>query len=137
MADTLNEKTPTAASKKFVRPPAFYDSWQLGEGIPVYKVFHVEDMRDVQLKPWDRFGCNAAFVNLADPFITSSIILELPPGGTTKVIRHMFETWCFIVEGDGAKLRVLPVADEDGKLRPGPSGVPLENALECVALRGR
>lgn len=99
-ADTLNSKVDDG-TKKFIRPPAFYDAWQEGEGIPIYKVFHVEDLAAVTLKPWARFGGNGAFVNLADPFITTAMILEVPPGATTKPVRHMFETWVFVVEGSG------------------------------------
>ena len=65
---------------KFIRPPAFYDAWQKGEGIPIYKAYHLDDMNDVELAPWKRFGCDGAFVNLADPFITTSIIIEIAPG---------------------------------------------------------
>lgn len=92
---------PDEASKPFVKPPAFYDSWQRGEGIPIYKCFHVEDMMRVELGHWDRFGTMGAFVNLADPFITSAILLEIPPGGSTNAVRHMFETWIFVVDGMG------------------------------------
>lgn len=108
MTDTLNEKVSKVAAKKFIRPQAFYDAWQEKEGIPVYKVFHVDNMADVVLKPWARFGVNAAFVNLADPFITSSIIIELPPGASSKPMRHMFETWCFIVGGNGETIIQQP-----------------------------
>lgn len=86
---------------KFIRPPAFYDAWQKSEGIPIYKAYHLDDMNDVELAPWKRFGCNAAFVNLADPFITTSIIIEIAPGQKTNVVRHMFESWCFVVKGSG------------------------------------
>jgi oxalate decarboxylase/phosphoglucose isomerase-like protein (cupin superfamily) len=86
---------------KFIRPPAFYDAWQEGEGIPIYKVYHVDDMMEVELGRWERFGCDGAFVNLADPFLTTAILVEIPPGAQTKAVRHMFETWCFVVDGRG------------------------------------
>ena len=31
----------------------FYDKWQLGEGIPIVKTFFVQDLKKVELKPWD------------------------------------------------------------------------------------
>lgn len=86
---------------KFIRPPAFYDAWQEKEGIPIYKVFHVDDLNKVELGRWERFGCDGAFVNLADPFITTAIVIEVPPGGRTKAARHMFETWIYVVSGRG------------------------------------
>ena len=98
--DALNTGTGDAV-KKFNRPKAFYDLWQEGEGIPVYKLFHVEDLNTVELGWWERFGAKAAFVNLADPFITTAIVLEIPPGKQTKKIRHLFETWVYVVSGMG------------------------------------
>lgn len=88
-------------SKPFVRPQPFYDLWQQGEGIPIYKCFHVEDMMKVELGHWERFGAQGAFVNLADPFITTAMLLEVAPGTSTTPVRHMFETWVFVVDGQG------------------------------------
>lgn len=100
--DSLNaQSSGDAASKKFKRPSAFYDAWQEQEGIPAYKFFHVDDLMDVELGLWERFGALGAFVNLADPFLTTAMVLELPPGGKTKSVRHMFETWVFVVDGEG------------------------------------
>lgn len=102
VTDNFNTDDPEdGATRKFVRPKPFYEVWQQGEGIPIYKLFHVEDLMSVELGPWERFGAMGAFVNLADPYITTAMILELPPGGKTKPARHMFETWCFVVEGSG------------------------------------
>src|SRR5690242_4566780 len=89
------------APKEFKRPKPFYDTWQNGEGIPVYDTFHVEDLKTVALKPWPRFGGNAAFVNLADPHLTAAIVLEIPPGQALKPVKHMFETWCYVISGRG------------------------------------
>ena len=86
---------------KFKRGAAFYNIWQEREGIPIYKVFHVDDLATVELGPWKRFAGNGAFVNLADPHITTAAILEIPPGRTLNAIRHLFETWIFVVDGHG------------------------------------
>jgi hypothetical protein len=97
MTDNYNARSEgDAATKKFVRPPAFYDAWMESEGIPIHNLFHVDNLMDVELGPWERFGVEGAFVNMADPFITSAMMLELPPGGQTKPQRHMFETWVFV-----------------------------------------
>ncbi len=98
MNDTMNTD---AVEKKFVRPKPFFETWQQGEGIPVHDVFYVDDMMAVELGDWDRLGCKGAFVNLADPFLTSAIIIEIAPGAKTTPVRHMFETWCFVVDGEG------------------------------------
>jgi mannose-6-phosphate isomerase-like protein (cupin superfamily) len=92
---------PPAAAERFARPPAYYDVWQAGEGIPIHKVFHVSDLASVELGEWKRFGCRAAFVNLADPHITTAIVLEVAAGGETKPVHHLFETLVFVLRGRG------------------------------------
>ncbi len=102
MVDSTKAPPPgEAPAKEYEKPPAFYDAWQEREGIPVYKLFHVDDLMEVELGPWERFGVQGAFVNLADPFLTTAMVLELPPGARSKPARHMFETWVFVVDGSG------------------------------------
>jgi uncharacterized RmlC-like cupin family protein len=89
------------APKEFKRPKPFYELWQANEGIPVHKTFHVDDLKAVELSHWERFGCDAAFVNMADPYLATAIVLELKPGQSTKAVKHMFETLCYVVSGRG------------------------------------
>jgi hypothetical protein len=92
-----SEQTP----EKFIRPKAFYDVWQEREGIPIYKLFHVDNLMNVELGDWRRFGCKGAFINLADPHITTSAILEIAPGSRTKPVKHLFEALVYGVTGRG------------------------------------
>jgi uncharacterized RmlC-like cupin family protein len=90
---------PQLPADRFIRPKAFYDLWQEQEGIPIYKLFHVESLTEVELGDWRRFGCRGAFVNLADPHITTAAILELPPGARSKPVKHVFEALIYGVSG--------------------------------------
>lgn len=101
MSDTVQGTGEQTAPPKFKRPPAYYDVWQAGEGIPIHKVFHVEDLNQVGLGDWQRFGCRGAFVNLADAHITTAAILEIAPGSSTKPVKHMFEALVYVVSGRG------------------------------------
>lgn len=92
---------PELLNKEYKRPPSFWTIWQKAQGIPIYNEFHVADLGAVELEMWDRFGVPAAFMNLADSFVTTGIVLEIPEGGTTKPIQHLFETWIYIVKGQG------------------------------------
>jgi len=96
------------AEGAFKRPPPFYDQWQAREGIPIYKRFYIEDLASVELSDWQRLGCRGAFVNLADADITTAAILELPPGGETAPVKHMFEALLFVVEGHGRTTVTYP-----------------------------
>ncbi|MGH7834314.1 MAG: ethanolamine ammonia lyase-activating protein [Candidatus Binatia bacterium] len=97
----MKKDTTPEAPAPFVRPKAFYDLWQAGEGIPIYKEFHVENLESVELGDWKRFGCRGAFVNLADSHLTTAAILEIPPGGRTRPVKHLFEAVIFGVHGCG------------------------------------
>lgn len=96
MAGKVGEKVV-----EFKRSRSFYEIWQEKEGIPIYREFHLENLSTVLLGPWERFGAKGAFVNLADHHIATAAILEVPPGKVTKPVRHLFESWVFIVEGEG------------------------------------
>ena len=128
VADLLAGQAP----KTFKRPPAFYDAWQDQEGIPIYKQFHVDDLAEVDLAPWQRFGGNAAFVNLADPFLTATIVLEIPPGKTLKSTRHMFETCVYVVAGRGETV-IRQEGHQDQTIQWGPRalfGPPLNTTYQ-------
>jgi hypothetical protein len=79
----------------------FYEDWQDREGIPIHTSFYVDNMATVPVGPWKRFGARGCFINLADCHIVAAAILEIPPGGQTLPVKHMFETWCFVVQGRG------------------------------------
>lgn len=102
----------STAPQNFLRPKAFYDLWQEKEGIPVYKLFHVENLMQVELGDWERYGCKGAFVNLADPHMTTAAILEIPPGGKTKSVKHIFEALIYGISGRGRTTIRSPEAPE-------------------------
>ena len=96
--DTLNATGAGPEAKQFKRPKPFYDLWQARQGIPTYSTFHVQDMAKVELAHWDLLGVDGCFMNLEDPFIVTSIIIELKPGEKTRPIKHMFETWVYVMQ---------------------------------------
>ena len=102
--DNFNTSAGGPETKKFVRPKPFYEQWQDNQGIPVYSTFHVQDLAKVELARWDWVGADACFMNLEDPFLITSIIIELKPGESTKPLKHMFETWIYVVSGKGETL---------------------------------
>jgi uncharacterized RmlC-like cupin family protein len=88
-------------SQEFVRPKAFYTLWQEREGVPIYERFYVENLSELALGEWGRFGCRGAFVNLADPDVTTAAVLELPPRGRTRAVKHVFEAFIYGIGGRG------------------------------------
>jgi hypothetical protein len=110
------------ASTDFQRPLAYYNQWQAGEGIPIHKVFHIEQLGEVELGDWHRFGCRGAFVNLADADITTAAVLELPPGHATNAVKHLFEALVFVVSGRGETC-FAPAGRSEIALEWGPRGL--------------
>lgn len=80
-----------------------YEEWVKSEGIPVITGYHIEDLKTVPLKPWRRKGGLGAFINLRGAEQTADAYLcEVPPGGSLKPQRHLFEELIFVLAGRGA-----------------------------------
>ncbi len=80
-----------------------YRQWQEMEGIPVVRGYGVDDLAEVKLEPWQRKGGTGAFINLEGAEETDDAYLcQIPPGGSLKPQRHMFEEEIFILSGSGA-----------------------------------
>jgi len=88
-AEPFSERTP-------------YEQWMSSEGVPVHKGYHIPDIRAVEVRPWTRFGANAALFDLEGAEATDgAYILELAPGASTKPGRFMFEESVFVLDGEG------------------------------------
>jgi hypothetical protein len=86
-----------------VRPKeTAYGKWQAAEGLPVNKGSFVADLHTLAVAPWERTGQKGAFVNLGNQENGDGYVLEIAPGGETKVQRHLFEVSLFVLDGRGA-----------------------------------
>jgi quercetin dioxygenase-like cupin family protein len=73
------------------------------ENVPVITGFHIKDIREVALFPWERMGGQGVYLNLeGSGGVNDAYICEIPPGGALKPQRHLFEELTFIVSGHGA-----------------------------------
>ncbi len=82
----------------------FYQGWQSREGIPVLTGFGIENLGDVELGDWPRFGGRGAFINLGtkpSP-VTGAYLCEIAPEGHLEPQAHMCEEFIFIFCGRGA-----------------------------------
>ncbi|MEX0806120.1 MAG: hypothetical protein WD688_22790 [Candidatus Binatia bacterium] len=84
--------------------PTAYEVFQEKEGIPSVQGFFVEDLMDVEVKPWLRMGVLGSYLNLGEQQQTDASICEIPAGGQTRPQRHLFETLIYIHRGCGARL---------------------------------
>jgi cupin superfamily acireductone dioxygenase involved in methionine salvage len=88
------------ADLKFLLDP--YGDWAKGEGVPIVEALGL-DLFDVETKPWARFGTPGAIVHLKGRGdFTSLFVLDLPPGGKSAPLKHMFEMVVYVLEGNGS-----------------------------------
>src|SRR5215471_17200951 len=79
-----------------------YEQWVDHEGIPVYRGYHIENVRALELKKWPRIGAKAALIDLEGSEGTDgSYIFEIAPGASTKPQRYLFEEAIFVLDGEG------------------------------------
>lgn len=78
-----------------------YEKWQSGEGIRSHKGF-AADLNTIEAEPWPRKAAKGVFINLADQESLDAYVLEIPPGGKTAPLRHMFEEAIHVLSGRGA-----------------------------------
>ncbi|AFP30234.1 hypothetical protein MRBBS_1296 [Marinobacter sp. BSs20148] len=79
-----------------------YDLWMDDQGIPVHKGYYIEDLRTIELGWWQKRKCNAAFVQLTgQEGVSSTRVVEIPPGESLSPIRFGFDEICYPLDGRG------------------------------------
>ncbi len=79
-----------------------YEQWIEREGIPIYRGYHIDNVRALELKTWPRIGARAAMIDLEGSEGTDgSYVCEIAPGASTKAQRYLFEEAIFVLDGEG------------------------------------
>lgn len=79
-----------------------YEEWLKAEGLPVYRDYHVPNLRSLELRPWKRLGALGAYVDLkGGEGVNDGYVCEIPPRGKTNAQRYLFEEVIYILSGDG------------------------------------
>ena len=77
-----------------------FETWVQDEGLKVITAHTIKDIATEELAPWEKTGCDGALLDLThdpDPNVfinnqgTIRYLVEIPPGGTFKAERHMYE----------------------------------------------
>ena len=88
-----------------------FEQWVQAEGLKVLTTHTVPDVLTVELEPWKRTGCLATLLDTTqDPSDkvminnqgTTRYLVEIPPGGTFKPEKHMYEEIFYVLKGRGA-----------------------------------
>jgi mannose-6-phosphate isomerase-like protein (cupin superfamily) len=114
MSDEDSAAKPAENPRRSNRVTA-YQRWMKEQDIPIHGGYGIFDARTVERRLWDMTGTDAAFVDLVGMEGFSGIqIIEIPPGGTTKPIKHIYQELICILEGNGAT-QIWTDASEDKK----------------------
>lgn len=65
------------------------------QNIPIHRGYYIEDLRTIELGYWKQQNCQAAFVQLTgQEGVSSTRVVEIPPGGSLDSIRLAFDEIC-------------------------------------------
>lgn len=79
-----------------------YDRWIDQLGLPVHKGYYIEDLRKVEVAPWEDFECNAAIIQLEGmQGITEARVMEIPGGGAIPPSTFALDEAFFVLQGNG------------------------------------
>jgi hypothetical protein len=80
-----------------------YQKWVESQGIPIIRDFYIEDLRKVELAPWDWKGARGAYLNfIGTGDVNDAYLCEIPPAKSVNPQRLLFEEMIYVVEGNGA-----------------------------------
>lgn len=88
---------------------SYYEQWMEQQGIPIVKGWGVRDVRLVERAFWSRLGGNAAFIHLTGmEGVTGMFVADIPPRGSLKPQKHLYNQLVYIFQGHGATEVWLP-----------------------------
>lgn len=80
-----------------------YEHWfDANKGdMPTFEGLVIQDARTEPLEHWEKMGVDGLYIKMADYQITDGWILEIPPQGSMKPQRHLFEAGMYFFGGPG------------------------------------
>jgi oxalate decarboxylase/phosphoglucose isomerase-like protein (cupin superfamily) len=79
-----------------------YKHWMEAQQIPIHRGYFIDDVRTVEVAPWEERGCNACFLELAgQQGVSETRITEIPPGATTEPVRFNLDEMVYVADGRG------------------------------------
>ena len=81
-----------------------YDEWRQREGAPLVGGIYLRDMNEVEVGPWPRKGdgVKGALCYMDGDDENDEHIVELPGGGSTAPLKHMYTEAIYVLSGRGS-----------------------------------
>lgn len=107
MTPEATSKTPPWQGSWSAHTP--YQAWLNRQGVPVVEGYGVSDINQHPMAHWERLGCPAYFIQLKGmEGITGMYVAEIPAGGATNRLRHLYEEVVYVLQGRGATTLTAP-----------------------------
>lgn len=79
-----------------------YRRWIEAQGFPVHETYFVDDLRTIEVGPWEEQECNAAVVLLTGQDCQMETrITEIPPGQTMAAVKFSLDDLIYVLSGRG------------------------------------
>ena len=109
MDDTQAQEIGDLQGRFLVDP---YLDWAKGEGIPIHLDFG-HDLLALETGPWDRYGARGCFAHThGRGDFMANYVIEIPPGGKTAPVKHLYEAFFYTLAGHGTTIITLPSGEK-------------------------
>ena len=79
-----------------------YEQWVATQDVPVYKGYHIEDLKTLNFGFWKKRGCPTAFLQLAgQEGVGETRLTEIPPGETLPQWNFALDEVVYVADGRG------------------------------------
>lgn len=79
-----------------------YERWIQSLGVPIHRAYYVQDIRTIEVGPWEDRECNAAVMVLeGNRDFMETRITEIPPGGTLRPVKFSLDDIIYVANGQG------------------------------------
>lgn len=79
-----------------------YERWIDSLEVPIYRTYAVDDLRTIEVGPWEERECNAAVVVLqGQPDYMETRVTEIPPGATIAPYKFSLDDLVYVLSGRG------------------------------------
>jgi len=108
------QTAPQTERRSLLDRVSAYSQWAASTGVPIHRGYYIEDLRTLELGPWEERKCNAAILEMAGQEGISEVrVTEVPPAATTAPLRLALDELVYVVEGRG--LTTISAGGRPGK----------------------
>lgn len=80
----------------------FYREWQAREGVKVVVDYKFDNLKTLELGPWERKGGLGSIINIPNPYLPNDAhVIEISPGATSEPEHHLYEEIVYVLAGRG------------------------------------